>query len=184
MPALARRRNRRRVRSRVRRDGRALGCKPAERRPGAGRFEHLSRVEVAHADESRLPLLDEARSARIVSSSGCELGQCKQIEIEVVAAQAPQAALGSRDRSGVGCVARQHLGRDEEPLARCPRSRRRPAPRRVPVPYISAVSRCVIPSSMPRRSARCASRKPAPLSGMFHVPCPMTHSPRRSFRTV
>src|SRR5271165_3672222 len=33
-----------------------------------------------------------------------------------------------------------------------------------------------MPSSIPRRSARCASFMRAPLSGMFQVPCPRTGS--------
>src|SRR6202163_4065137 len=41
-----------------------------------------------------------------------------------------------------------------------------------PSPYISALSTCTIPSSMPRRSARFASSARAPLVGTFQVPWP------------
>src|ERR1700733_2210619 len=47
-----------------------------------------------------------------------------------------------------------------------------------PSPYISAVSTCTMPSSMPRRSARFASSARAPRSGMFQVPWPMTGTSR------
>src|ERR1700676_4029536 len=47
-----------------------------------------------------------------------------------------------------------------------------------PSPYISALSTCTVPSSMPRRSARFASSAPGPRVGTFHVPWPTSGTAR------
>lgn len=92
----------------------------------------------------------------------------QQIAIEIVGAKPPQRTFAGPLHPIAAPIRRHELGHDEQRLARVRRDRFADDSSERPSLFISAVSMCVMPRSIPRRSA---SR-----SGSGHVPCPMTET--------
>ncbi len=135
------------------------------------RFDHLDGVEVAHACESALTLLDQCLERLHRRFERMFAGPVQEIEIHVLAPESLQRCAARPTTFHVGGVARQDFRRNEEPFARKPADRfadqlldvvrRRTSP---PCPGGPSPTRCRA------RIARCASSRAVPLSGMFHVP--------------
>ena len=137
--------------------------------PGSrDQFLHVARVEVRHA-----PVADLARRPQLLERLD-RLGQrmaaapVQQIEVDPVGAQPLQAALARRRHAAARGVVRIHLADDEQPVALALRWLRPTTSSAPPLPYISAVSISVMPSSMPSCSA--ATSAFARAAALAHVP--------------
>src|SRR5690349_21026950 len=81
-------------------------------------FEHLVRIEVADADETRLALLHECQKGAHRFLERMSAGPVEEIAVEIITSQPLQAPVRSTQRSGITRIARQNFRCDEETFAR------------------------------------------------------------------